>query len=125
MITHLAFATLYVADQQETLDFFVGTLGFTVRTDAEMAPGKRWLEVELPGARTRVVIAKAADFGITPDPKRGAGFNLACDDVMATHTQLAAAGASVSDPVIEPWGSFVTVSAPDGMEIMISQADPA
>ncbi|MGW8886271.1 VOC family protein [Streptomyces sp. NPDC055749] len=121
MITHVAFASLVVTDQDEAQRFFVDTLGFTTHTDAEMAPGKRWLEMSLPGERTHIVLSKGADFDMVPDPKTGPAFNLCCDDITTTHAELQAKGAEVSDPVIEPCGSYMLVSAPDGYKIMISQ----
>lgn len=121
MITHVNFTILYVTDQEQALRFFVDTLGFTAHTDAEMAPGKRWLEVALPGERTNVVLANAADFGITPDLEHGPAFTLACDDVTATCGALRAKGAQVTEPVIEPWGSHLTVEGPDGYQILVAQ----
>jgi lactoylglutathione lyase len=123
MITHIAFATLYVADQQRSLDFYVDKLGFTVHTDAEMGPGKRWLELALPGSDTKLVVSKAADFETEVDTERGVDFALACDDVKATYDELVAKGVAVSPPVIEPWGAFVQVTDPDGYEIFVSQTE--
>jgi lactoylglutathione lyase len=123
MITHIGFATIYVADQQRSLDFYVTKMGFTVDTDAEMGPGKRWLELSLPGSATKLVVSKAEDFETVVDTERGVDFALACDDVKSTYDDLVAKGVVVSPPVIEPWGSFVQVTDPDGYEIFVSQTE--
>lgn len=44
MIRKLSHATVYVLDQDRAKDFYVGKLGFEVRTDASMG-GFRWLTV--------------------------------------------------------------------------------
>ena len=48
MITRLSHATLYVLDQNKAYDFYVNKLGFTVKTDATMENGFRWLTVATP-----------------------------------------------------------------------------
>lgn len=48
MITKLSHVTLFVLDQDKAHDFYVSTLGFTVRTDAKMENGFRWLTVSPP-----------------------------------------------------------------------------
>src|SRR5437763_15916788 len=44
MIQRLSHATVYVLDQDRAKDFYVGKLGFEVRTDQTMGPF-RWLTV--------------------------------------------------------------------------------
>ena len=121
MITHIGFTTLYVGDQQRSLDFYVGKLGFTVHTDAELGRGKRWLELALPGSATRLVVSRAADFDTVVDTERGTNFALSCDDIGDTYLELVKIGVEASEPVVEPWGAFLTVNDPDGYEIYISQ----
>lgn len=45
MITHLSHATIYVLDQEESLNFYRDKLGFEVRMDVTMDNGFRWLTV--------------------------------------------------------------------------------
>ena len=45
MITKLSHANIFVTDLDQAYDFYVNKLGFTVRTDAPMGPGARWLTV--------------------------------------------------------------------------------
>ncbi|MFC6731138.1 VOC family protein [Haladaptatus sp. DYSN1] len=56
MIERLAFVTVYVEDQDDALDFYTNTLGFTPREDVEVAPGVRWVTVT-PWAQQEVAIA--------------------------------------------------------------------
>ena len=45
MITKLSHVTLFVNNQEEAKNFYVGKLGFEVRTDQTMDGGFRWLTV--------------------------------------------------------------------------------
>ena len=60
MIQKLSHATVYVVDQDRAKDFYVGKLGFEVRTDQSMG-GFRWLTVGIQGAAGR---------GVDPDEDR-------------------------------------------------------
>jgi catechol 2,3-dioxygenase-like lactoylglutathione lyase family enzyme len=55
-ISHIGTVVVPVADQDEALAFYTGTLGFEVRIDAEFAPGQRWIEVAPPGAQTSLAL---------------------------------------------------------------------
>lgn len=45
MITKFSHTTLFVLDQDKAFNFYVNILGFTVKTDALMENGFRWLTV--------------------------------------------------------------------------------
>ncbi len=55
MITNLAITSIYVLDQDQALDFYVGTLGLEVHTDADLG-FMRWLTVTVPGDRDRQIL---------------------------------------------------------------------
>ena len=50
--------TVLVPDYQEAIDYFVGTLGFTLVEDTRLSEGKRWVLVS-PGAGACLLLAKA------------------------------------------------------------------
>ena len=56
MITHLKFMSIPVADQDRALKFYTEKLGFKVATDQEMGPGRRWIELRLGKAESRLVL---------------------------------------------------------------------
>lgn len=118
MISRVATAILAVADQDVMAAFFVERLGFEKVTDAEMWPGARWVEVVPPGGGTGVVLSAAKDFGREPDPAYPMTF--ACSDLAATAAQLRAAGVEVTDPVTEPWGSYLRVTDPEGRQLLVN-----
>lgn len=120
MITHIATAVMYVADQDTSLRFYSDVLGFVVIQDAEMFPGARWLELQPPGAQTTVVLSSADAFG--KQPGEGAYLHFACDDAEETASLLRAAGAEVKGPSVESWGTSLKVIDPDGNEVTVRQA---
>ena len=50
--------TILVPDYEEAIDYFVGTLGFTLVEDTRLSEEKRWVLVS-PGAGTPLLLAKA------------------------------------------------------------------
>ena len=119
MITHIDVAVMYVADQEKSVDFYVNKLGFEKVLDAEMWPGARWIEVRPPHEQTSIVLQSAEAFG--KQPGEGAYLTFACDDIEATVHQLRERGVTVTDPVEEPWGTYIKVTDPDGHEVMVSK----
>jgi lactoylglutathione lyase len=118
VISRIASAILAVADQDEMVAFFVDRLGFAKTTDGQMWPGARWVEVTPPGGGTGLVLNAARDFGREPDVQYPVTF--ASPDLAATVAQLQAAGVEVTDPVTEPWGSFVRATDPEGRQLLVT-----
>src|SRR2546430_1981454 len=48
-----------VTDQDQAIDFYVGTLGFDKRLDADMGGGRRWIEVAPGGSATTIALVAA------------------------------------------------------------------
>lgn len=119
MITSIGCVVLYVADQEKSLDFYTNKLGFVEVTNAEMAPGKRWIEVAPSKASTTLVLSKAADFDVQPGSATAP--TMRCEDLQQTYDQLRAAGVNVSEPVTEPWNSYLVVTDPDGYTLVVSE----
>ena len=55
MLTAITITQIYVPDQDQALDFYVGKLGFEVQADMNFGP-MRWLTVNLPGQPDRAVL---------------------------------------------------------------------
>ena len=45
-----------MADQNRALDFYTDKLGFTIITDQPFDEKRRWIELRVPKAETRVVL---------------------------------------------------------------------
>ncbi|HOV56521.1 MAG TPA: VOC family protein [Rhodanobacteraceae bacterium] len=62
MSLQLALVALLVREYDEALDFYVGSLGFTLVEDRPVpAQGKRWVVVAPRGGGARLLLARAAD----------------------------------------------------------------
>ncbi len=119
MITSVASAILYVGNQDTALEFYRDILGFDVVMDADMEEGSRWLEVKPANAQTSIVLALAESFG--KQPGDGAFLTFASDDVEATVEEFRARGATTSEVIREPWGTYATVDAPDGHKLQFNE----
>ena len=124
MVQHLAAIALLVRDYDEAIDFYVGKLGFEVRTDATM--GKfRWLTV---GPKTQpdfeLILMKLqpsemGPMGLTPERAQalrqlveagvlGAGV-FEVDDCRKTYEELKAKGVTFKFPPTERFYGIETV----------------
>jgi catechol 2,3-dioxygenase-like lactoylglutathione lyase family enzyme len=65
MIQRMAYASIFVLDQDQAKDFYVNTLGFELKTDDSLPNGFRWLTVSPKGqADFQIILMKVA-----PGPK--------------------------------------------------------
>jgi len=106
-VTRVGTVIVPVSDQDRALEFYVGTLGMEVRLDAELAPGRRWLEVGPPGAATSLALV----------PGDAMEVSLATADADADHAALLAAGVDADAEVIRMGESvppMFTFRDPDG-----------
>jgi catechol 2,3-dioxygenase-like lactoylglutathione lyase family enzyme len=55
MLTSITHSGIFVLDQDEALDFYVGRLGLEVNTDADLG-FMRWLTVNVPGDSDREIV---------------------------------------------------------------------
>jgi catechol 2,3-dioxygenase-like lactoylglutathione lyase family enzyme len=60
VISRLKFVSIPVGDQDRALAFWTEKMGLRVATDQPMGPGKRWIELSIPGAETVTRIGSAA-----------------------------------------------------------------
>ena len=110
-ITHVGTVIVPVADQDQALAFYTGTLGFEVRIDAPFAPGQRWIEVAPPGGQTSLALV--------PRDRAPAGteVSLATASAERDHAELRTRGVE-ADPELIRMGEGVppmfTFRDPDG-----------
>jgi catechol 2,3-dioxygenase-like lactoylglutathione lyase family enzyme len=110
MITKLNHVSIFVLDQTSAHDFYVNKLGFTVNTDAEMGPGKRWLTVCPPEQPDLEITLMAIDEGMMFKKEAAEqmrklvsngtfGFGVfECNDLLATYEELLAKGVEFTKP---------------------------
>jgi catechol 2,3-dioxygenase-like lactoylglutathione lyase family enzyme len=61
MLKRLKFVTVPVQDQSRALEFYTTKLGLKVFTDQTMG-NDRWIELQVPGGETMVVLVRQPDF---------------------------------------------------------------
>lgn len=133
MFNSITHSHLFVTDQDEALDFYVGVLGFDVSADVDLG-FMRWLTIcppndperhillEVPGppsmspelgAQVRDLLTKGA---------MGLGMILTTDDCRATYEQLKAKGVEFTDePTEQPYGIDCGFRDPFGNANRITQ----
>jgi catechol 2,3-dioxygenase-like lactoylglutathione lyase family enzyme len=116
---HLHAFTIVVPDYDAGISFYVGVLGFELRSDTDLGGGKRWVMVAPKGGQTAILLARAD----TPDQTAAighqtggrVGFFLYSDDFIADHARMVAAGVHFEEqPRFEPYGAVAVWSDPFG-----------
>ena len=133
MFEGISHSQLYVLDQDEAVDFYVGKLGFEVRADFDLG-FMRWLTVGVPDDPGREVLlelpappaidedsaAKVRD--LLTKGALGLGFILVTDDCHKTYEDLVAKGVEITqEPVEQPYGIDCAIRDPFGNHIRITQ----
>jgi len=67
MIQRMSYTSIFVLDQDQAKDFYVGTLGFEVKTDQSLPGGFRWLTVSPKGQSDLQIILMKVSPGPTLD----------------------------------------------------------
>ncbi|WGX98554.1 VOC family protein [Nocardioides sp. L-11A] len=133
MLTHTRLSSLFVLDQDEALDFYVGVLGMEVRTDADLG-FMRWLTVGVPGDPDREILLERPGAPSMDDATAGqvrdlltrgaAGgwIALATDDAQAMYDDLVAKGVDVTDEIsVKGYGTDFGIRDPFGNRLRIGQ----
>ncbi len=132
MITTLAITSIFVLDQDQALDFYVGKLGLEVATDADLG-FMRWLTVKVPGENREILLELPGQPAHDPDTAetiremvtKGASagtlfFNT--DDAYAAHAELKARDVELAEePTTQSYGIDFGFRDPFGNHIRIAQ----
>lgn len=98
----IACVTLLVPDYDAGIEFYVGKLGFTLKEDADLGNGKRWVKVAPAGGGCGLLLAKASgdqQAAATGNQTGGrVGFFLETDDFARDHAVMVAAGVTFKEP---------------------------
>ena len=132
-ITH---SSIFVLDQDEALDFYVGKLGFEVSADVDMG-FMRWLTISAPGDPDREILLERpgppAHDDATAEQVRelvtkgamGGNLIFSTDDCRKTYETLLGLGVEFTDePTERPYGIDCALRDPFGNNIRIVQPAP-
>ena len=121
-VKHLQVVSVPVADQDRAKAFYVDALGFRLLADTRMGSDQRWVQVGPEGGQTSLTLVTWFD---TMPPGSLKGIVLECDDLRATHDELAARGVRFTQGIEEqPWGVFTTFDDPDGNGWVLQASAP-
>ena len=133
MFTNINVSQIFVLDQDEALDFYVGKLGLEVNTDQDLG-FMRWLTVNVPGDPGREILLEkpgppSMDDGTAETVRelvaKGAtagwiGFST--DDARATYEDLLAKGVEMTqEPTQQAYGIDFGLRDPFGNAVRIVQ----
>ncbi|MFE9639553.1 VOC family protein [Nocardiopsis alba] len=136
MFTGIGITSIQVLDQDEALDFYVGTFGFRVSSDVDLG-FMRWLTIALPDdpdheillevpgppALSEETAARVRD--LTTKGALGLAAVLDTDDCRATYEELRAKGVEFTqEPVEQPYGIDCALRDPFGNHIRVTQRTP-
>jgi catechol 2,3-dioxygenase-like lactoylglutathione lyase family enzyme len=133
MLKSLRISQIYVLDQEQALDFYVGKLGLEVGDDINLGY-MRWLTVHIPGEPDRTILLeqpgppsmdeKAAAVVREQLTKGQTGGHLffTTDDCRKTYEELRAKGVEfIEGPTERPYGIDCGLRDPFGNHIRFSQ----
>jgi len=123
MLKNVAYASVFVKDQDKALEFYTNVLGFEKGVDNPTPDGPRFLTVGVKGQDFMLVLWPG-----TPgqaQPVQGgipASVTIETDDIRTTHEELKSRGVEFETDVIEfPWGYVAQFLDPDGNRLQIRE----
>jgi catechol 2,3-dioxygenase-like lactoylglutathione lyase family enzyme len=133
MIDYVSLSSIFVLDQDEALDFYVGKLGLEVHTDQDLG-FMRWLTVNVPGDKARQILLErpgppshddATAEQVRELVTKGAGggwIGFHTTDCRKTYEQLLERGVEFTqEPITRDYGTDVGLRDPFGNPIRIVQ----
>jgi len=133
MITALAISQIFVLDQDDALDFYVGKLGLEVSNDVDLG-FMRWLTVRVPGDEARDILLEqpkppvydpattAAVREMVTKGTAGGTLFFNTDDAHAAHAELTAKGVELAEePTQQSYGIDFGFRDPFGNHIRLAQ----
>jgi len=101
------------------LKFYTEVMGFRIITDSPFDGKQRWIELQIPGAETRVVLFTASG----QEAMIGSFSNITfhCDKIEKTYEDLKAKGVEfLQPPKKEEWGQYFIFKDLDGNQFCVS-----
>ena len=116
-ITQIRTVAIPVTDQERSIAFYTGVLGFEKTVDAPFGPGQRWVEVSPSSGGTTIALPPLGES--TPGIDTGIRFDTG--DAESDHAALKAAGADVEAEILRYPGvpPMFTFRDPDGNRLYV------
>lgn len=121
MTTRVLSVSIPVADQDAALRFYTEVMGCELRTDVEVWPGARMIEVVPPGSNVALVL-------LPPDGEIPVAIRLGTSDAQQAHDRVREAGVPLyNDELVRLEGvpPMFSFTDPDGNNLVyLEDADP-
>lgn len=118
MLKRIKFTTVPVKDEARALEFYTNKLGLKIFTDQSMG-GSRWIELQVPGADTLLVLFKQPRH----EPAEMPAVVFVADNVQSTYEELTSKGIEFTQPPKkEPWGEHATFKDSEGNLLLFGTA---
>jgi catechol 2,3-dioxygenase-like lactoylglutathione lyase family enzyme len=100
-----------VSDVDRAIAFYTDKIGFNLDHDHQVNEQLRFVQLTPPGSACSIAIGT----GLTEmAPGSIKGLQVVIPDAQAAREELLGRGAEVSEVDVQPWGTFVYFSDPDG-----------
>src|ERR671917_1848778 len=117
----LELVAIPVTDVDRAKAFYVEQVGFQTDHDHQVNDALRFVQLTPPGSACSIMLGT----GITKMPPGSQqGIQVVVNDVEAARQELIERGVAASEVDVQPWGSFVTFSDPDGNTWALQQLPP-
>ena len=110
-----------VTDVDRAKEFYTNKLGFKADHDIKVHPGLRFVQLTPEGSACSIVMGEGTT-KMAPGSQKG--LQMVIDNAKEAYDELKKLGVEVSDIDIQPWGSFVYLSDPDGNEWSLQELPP-
>ena len=118
----LELVAIPVTDVDRAKSFYVDQVGFNADHDYQVNEELRFVQLTPPGSACSVVLGTGTT-EMAPGSQKGV--QVVVEDVAAARAQLIERGVQASEVDVQPWGSFVTFSDPDGNTWALQQLPTA
>jgi catechol 2,3-dioxygenase-like lactoylglutathione lyase family enzyme len=117
----LELVAIPVTDVDRAKAFYVEQVGFHADHDHQVSDALRFVQLTPPGSACSIMLGT----GITEMPPGSQqGIQVVVEDVETARRELIDRGVKASEVDVQPWGSFVTFSDPDGNTWALQQLPP-
>ncbi len=124
-LTHrkIAYASVYVKDQDRALDFYTNVLGLEKGVDNPTPDGRRFLTVGVRGQDFQLVLwPGTVGQGEPVQGRIPAAYTIETEDCRKAFETLKARGVKFDTEVLDyPWGSVAVFQDPDGNRLQVRQ----
>jgi catechol 2,3-dioxygenase-like lactoylglutathione lyase family enzyme len=124
MLKKIAYASVFVSDQQKALEFYTNVLGFEKRNENATADGLRFLTVGVPGQDFELVLWPGTPGkGKSVQGAPAAQYTIDTDDCREGYETLKSRGVRFEATAVEeyPWGMIARFRDPDGNVLQLRQ----